>query len=104
MKIGSILSIERIRNMTNKERKDIFNKIPHNLHNTQQQTELWDYFALQTEEHDQEYTRLKPTPQELPSTPVPKQTYLEATLSITKMKPETKQNHKKVRKESKNNY
>ena len=84
--------------MTNKERKEIFNKIPHNLHNTQQQTELWDYFALQTEEHDQEYTRLKPTPQELPSTPVPKQTYLEATLSITKIKPETKQKPQKNKK------
>ena len=34
LKIDNILSIERIRNMTNKERKDIFNKIPHNLHKT----------------------------------------------------------------------
>ena len=74
--------------MSNKERKEIFNKIPHKIQDTRHQTEIWDYYALQTEETENR-TKPKFEPQELPCTPTPKQTYLEATLSITKIKPVT---------------
>ena len=81
-----MVSIEKIRNMTNKERKEIYNKIPHKIQDTHHQTEMWDYHALHTEETENRIKQ-KFEPQELPCTPTPKQIYLEATLSIMKIKP-----------------
>ena len=83
------MTIESIKNMTNKERKTIFNKIPHFLDN-KQQTEMWDNFANQSREHENRYHKYTALPQNLPNTPTPKQTYLDATISITKEKPEKK--------------
>ena len=103
LKIEKIMTIESIKNMTNKERKTIFNKIPHILDN-KQQTEIWDYFANQSQEHENRYHKYTALPQNLPSTPTPKQTYLDATISITKEKPEQKIQkiikRKKLRKET----
>ena len=103
LQIENMIPIERIRNMTNKERKDIYNKIPHKIQDTYHQTEIWDYNALQTEETENNRTKPKFEPQDLPSTPTPKQTYLEATLSITKIKPAaTKKEIIIIKKEHKN--